>query len=497
MASSTKLEQIAVFFEIGNLFMKSNEFQAKSTCELYHAVHPLELRPSVQSSLYYYLHHVWMGRTKFGAKKRINKKSKFNLKDKIKGSVKNLANNFFNHYQFKNRDRCDVIFNYFIASPHGLGIQKLLAEQCQVQGLRTGIVGFQPNFSGMELSEFNSVLPLRLSNKIPEFNLSSKTCQEIIEQCSYIYSFFAKAYSLKYDPEGYLDLVNLATQIEQKACLLRQLLETIKPKLVILSHGKVLEDTAMQIACHKTNTPSMLIPHGFPQRSLSSLTASFVMSYCPHHDDYLRKISADSTRIMKLGWLEPGVTLTKDFCNSSEHVTQARGKYNILFLSSLSGWKVHRCESLLERVPDILKTLNKMPEVETINVRLRRNEYNDLVIKTLLTACAGSKLRISGIDSPITDDLKECDLIIAFNSTGLLYGSYLNKKAIEIRDPKINSVWGNTVLPSEQVYQINDVFDSEDFSQFVLESPILKGKNVFYNWGYELKAFSECLSGII
>ena len=200
---------------------------------------------------------------------------------------------------------------------------------------------------------------------------------------------------------------------------------------------------------------------------------------------------------MKLGWLEPKVILTDDCYNSSENTIQKRGKYNILFLSSLSGWEVHRCESLLERVPDILKTLNQMPEVETINVRLRRNEYNDLVVKTLLTACAGSKLRISGMNSSITDDLKACDIIISFNSTGILYGPYLNKKAIEIRDPKINSVWGDTVLPSEQVYQINNVFDSKDFSQFILESPILQGKNVFYNWGDELKAFSEYLGEII
>lgn len=485
-------------------FISSDDFQVKTTCELYHAVNPLELRPSVQSSLYYYLHHVWLGRTEFGKGKRVNNKSKFHLKEKLKSSARNLrnsANIFFDNYQLKyqlrNCGQCDVIFNYFISSPHGLGIQKLLADQCHVQGLKTGIVGFSNNILAMELLEFDRVLPLRQRNKVSQFNLSSKICQEIIEQCSYIYSFFEKFHSLKPDPDIYIRLSNLATQIEQNALLLQRLLEKINPKLVILSHGKYLTDTAMHIACKNTNTPSMLIPHGFPQRSLSPLAASFVMSYCPHHDDYLRKISLTSTQVLKLGWLEPRVRLAKDFSISTKHIIKEKGKYNILFLSSLSGWERHRCESLLERVPDILKTLNKMPEVETINVRIRREEYDDLVVKTLLTACAGSKLKISGIDSSVIVDMQACDILISFNSTGVLYGPYLNKKAIEVRDQKINSVWGSTLLPSQQVYQISDVFDSEDFSQFVLESPILKGKNIFYNWGNELKAFSECLSKIV
>lgn len=476
--------------------MIAEDIQTKTTCELYHAVSSPEFRSSVQSSLYYFLHHVWVGRTKYLERARVDNKFNLNLKDKIKHLAKDLKINSFNNEQVKNCDQCDVLFNYFIPSPHGLGIQKLLAQQCQMQRLSTGIVGFS-NLLTMELTDFNNVLPFRQNIRSSKFSLSSKTFQEITQQCSYIYSFLEKHHLLKFDSEGYRYLADLATQIEQNASLLQRLLDKTKPKLVILSHGKVLVDTAMHIACQNTNTPSMLIPHGFPQRSLSPLTASFVMSYCPHHDNYLKKISSNHTRIMKLGWLEPKVTLTEDFYNSSGNVTQKRGKYNILFLSSLSGWKAHRCESLLERVPEILKTLNKIPEVETINVRLRHSECDDLTIKTLLTACAGSKLRISGMNRPITDDLKACDLFISFNSTGVLYGPYLNKKAIEIRDQKINSVWGETVLPKEQVYQIKSTFDAKEFSRFVLESPTLKGKNVFYNWADEPKAFFECLSKIV
>ena len=479
---------------------KPSEVEAKSTCELYHAVNPLELRSSVQSSLYYYLHHVRKGFDDFRNVSIGRNHNKFNLKRQIKDWFKNPRATYRDYKKQVNGNKCDVIFNFFMTSPHALGIQEKLAETCHGHGLKTGIVDRSKNETVIAKfkEEFDNVFILQKIFELSNTNLlSNKSHKDIIEQCQYVHKCLKQFYLFSPNLEDYLYLERIATQIEKKASFLQILLEAASPKLVILSHGKIPEDTAMQIACDKTNTPTMLIPHGFPQRSLSPLSASFVMSYCPHHDDYLRKISLASTKIMRLGWLEPRVTLTNDFYNSSEHVKQERGKYNILFLSSLSGWDRHRCESLLVRVPDILKALNKMPEVGTINVRLRHGEYNDLVIKTLLTACAGSKLRISGIDSPITEDLKACDIVISFNSTGVLYAPYLNKKAIEIRDRQINSVWGGTVLPREQVYQIEDVFDAEDFSQFVLESPILNGESVFYNWGNELQAFSESLSKII
>jgi hypothetical protein len=66
-------------------------------------------------------------------------------------------------------------------------------------------------------------------------------------------------------------------------------------------------------------------------------------------------------------------------------------------------------------------------------------------------------------------------------------------KAIEIRDRTINSVWEETVLPSHQVYQINDHFNSKEFCDFVINSKILQGKDVFYNWGLELESFKKYL----
>ena len=475
---------------------KPCEVEAKTTCELYHAVHPLELRLSVQSSLYYYLHHI---RNKFA-----NPRSR-SLKRQIVDLAKNSSAYLSYKYQLKrNFHECDVIFNFFMPGLHALGIQKKLAEKCQEQGLRTGIVGQKSknrlrDISRLKLEQFEQVISLPENFELFASNTSSKIHREIVDQCKCICSSLEKFNLFNPGSEDCLYLAKLATQVEKNACLLRRLLEVASPKLVILSHGKIPEDAAMQIACNNTGIPSMLVPHGFPQKSLSQLTGSFIMSYCPHHDDYLRQISLTTSQVRGLGWIEPSVTLTDSLCSSvkENHVFDKKEKLNILFLSSLSGWNRHRCQSLLEHVPDILKTLNKMPEVETINVRLRDNEHNDLVVKTLLTACAGSKLRISKISNPIVEDLKACDIVMAFNSTALLYGPYLNKKAIEIRDKKINSVWGDTVLPSEQVYQIGEEFNPHEFTEFVLDSKILKGEEVFYNWGCELKAFSECLGEII
>lgn len=488
--------------ETMSVTVKSDDVQPRTTCEVYHAVGPLDLRPSVQSSFFYYLHHVLARSQSQKSINKFEKRNRFGLKNKIKSLIKNIypSGNSLGKYHSISSYQCDVIFNFFASSPHSLGIQRKLAEQCQLAGLKTGMVGIfaqrrDRNLLAMDLPEFDHIFPLQQFNEIFEFNLPRISRQKIIEQCRHIQLSLEKFGCSSPNASEYL--AECAIQVEKKACIFQRLLEEVNPKIVILSHGKTMEDAAMLIACHKADKKSMLVPHGFPQKSMAPIHASIVTSFGPHHDRYLKDISRSSTQIMKLGWLEPSTTLKNNVCNISDNSSRNKGKYNVLFLSSLYGWEIHRCESLLERVPDILKTLNKMPEIETINVRLRHNEYNDLVIKTLLSSCAGSKLRRSGMNNPISDDLNACDIIISFNSTALLYGPYLNKKSIEIRDQKINSVWGSSVLPSKQVYQINEVFDSQDFCQFILDSPVLKGNSVFYNWGHELKTFSDYLKSIV
>ena len=70
---------------------------------------------------------------------------------------------------------------------------------------------------------------------------------------------------------------------------------------------------------------------------------------------------------------------------------------------------------------------------------------------------------------------------MSFSSAGLLYGPYLNIKSIEIRDDDIDSVWPNSILPKEQVCKIGKAFHSIEFGEFVLQSPVLDGEEVFYN----------------
>lgn len=474
--------------------VSSEQARSKTTCELYYSVDFKKLRASVQSALFHYLHHGPASRKELssicGEQKGVN----INLIDKIKENFKDSSIYFFLKNQFRNRSKCDVIFNFVYGSKHCLGVQRKLAAQCQLQGLRTGIVG-QVYTKGMAADFDDFSTPQELA-KLSGLRESSKIHKEIIEQCKYVQSCLEKEQLFKPNSREYLSLAKLASKVEQKSRILKSLLEIKQPKLVILVHGKVLGDTAMQIACSDTATPTMLFPHGFPQKSLSQLTTSYVMSYSPHHDNYLKEMCSPSTKVIEFGWLEPSVTLINACSDSPSPILKQSGKYNVLFLSSLSGWETHRCESLLEHVPDILKTLHRMPEVETIRVRLRPNERNDLVIKTLLAACVGSKLQISDKCS-IEDDLRECNLIMSFNSTALLYGPYTNKKAVEIRDRSINSVWGSTVLPNKQVFQIDEKFDPDDFSKFILNSQLLEGEKVFYNHGRELTAFSDCLSKII
>jgi hypothetical protein len=461
--------------------------QTKTTCEIYHAVPILELLPSIQSSLYYYLHFNYV--RYFGDKIYDVRVCSKNQKNKLKDLVKEI----YYSIGLKNNDKCDVIFCFL--NDGYLPLQRKLAKECQSQGLRTGIVRNNrstfPNFPEFtETFSLPNIFSPQESSTIP-----LKTEKLIIEQCKYVYSYLEKVPLLGLNPKGYLDLAYLATQVEQQARCMQHLLEKKSAKLVILNNAKDLGETAMQIACTNSGTPSMLILHGFPQRSQYPLLASFVMSYCHHHDDYLRKISSNSSQIRKLGWLEPTITLTENFYTSSQQsdIFKSRGKYNVLFLSQLLGWDVHRCESLVKRLPDIIKSLDKMPEVEIITLRLHPKESNNKLLKTLLAEWGCSKLRISDNFSLI-DDLKACDILMAFSSTGLLYAPYLNRKAVEIRDETINSVWGGTVLPSEQVYQIGKEFNHSEFSSFVLESRILSQEEVFYNYSNELKSFSEFLN---
>jgi hypothetical protein len=459
-------------------------FPIPTTCELYHNVGSAKLSLSVQSALFCYLHHV----TKPPHVKRwpvetIQKNLKY---------VTRFAYQSFSKKAIIKKNKVDILFNYFSPSNHCLGVQINSASQCLKSGLRTGVISSKqipklPEFSHQfHLSEgvisWGSFIPRSKLNKIED-------------ECHEASIILSQQVELGHFSEISSHLVRLATRIEEKASILQHFLEAISPELVVLVHGKMLEDTAMEIACKTIGIPTALIPHGFLQKSYSPLSASYIMSYCPHHDGYLKELSSPENKIIPLGWLEPSVSLGSNKTRSAhrDSFVHSSDKYNILFLSSISGWEIHRCPSLVKRVPEVLKALEEMPEVENIRVRLRPDEAKNLLIQTLLDISGASKLEIS-VNQPIEDDLSRCNTLMSFNSTGVLYGPYLNMRAIEIRDKAINSVWGNSVLPNQQVYQVEGEFDSRDFKDFVVNSPTLLGEKVFYNWKNELSEFSRFIS---
>jgi hypothetical protein len=456
--------------------------QPQTTCELYYKVFDPELRSSVQVALYYYLHS---NSFYYPLTKRVVIQDTFE-------NIVNSSNLFYNFY-FKNSKKCDVIFSFFNINSNFLGIQRQLAKQCLSKGLKTGIVCAEKFFEDVQCSDFIDYFPLSLSHLV-----SSKVKKEVIEQCRKIDRDLEKITSDFKKDRISLKLISMAMCIEKLAIVSKYLLENQRPKLFLSVQAKNIQDIALQMACKEIGIPSLLVPHGFPQRSRYPLTLSLIASYCPHHDNYLKQLSVAPASVVPLGWIEPRANLLDDLDTEIAQTNNSpqREKYNILFLSQISGAKIHRCESLVKLIPDVLKTLEQMPEVQTITMRLRLMEAENNQIKEMLAECGASKLKIS-VNKSLVEDLKATNMLMAFSSTGLLYGPYLNMKAIEIRDRAIDSVWGETVLPREQVYQIGDRFNSKEFSDFITSSKLLKGKNVFYNWGVELESFSQYLESYL
>jgi hypothetical protein len=461
-----------------------------TTCDLYHIAAPNRLSSSVQSALFYLLH----------LDKNISQRKPLptNIIKKIfKAPTQIFYQKGYSTKYSRNSD-LDILFNYFCSSAHGLGVQRKLAQHCSRIGIKSGLVTSKPlnHFSEFEENLYISEKMVTRSSFV-----SKNILRQIMDECSAVDYLLNQNQQSDHGTNNIsLKLTNIAIRIEERASVFQYFLEKIRPKLVVLVHGKMPEDMAMQIACKRNKIKTILIPHGFLQRSYFPLNHSLILSYCPHHDSYLENLSLPSSQIKGLGWLEPSVTLncyseltTRNHENSSSH---SSNKYQVLFLSSMSGWEIHRCPSLVKRVPEVLKTLDEMPEVETIRVRLRPDESKNLLIQTLLTASGASKLEIS-TNPLIEEDLARCNTLISFNSTGALYGPYTNIKAIEIRDPQLNSVWSNSVLPKEQVYQIQEKFDKHEFQEFFRNSPTLTGNQVFYNWKQELTTFNQFLCEFI
>jgi hypothetical protein len=470
-----------------NIFPEINGYN-RTTCDIYSELISTEMRPSVQVSLYQYLHfaHHFFPKKHLHLKKRI-----LNLSED--GYV--LLSRIYRR-RIKRYPDIDVLFNLINPYDNHLGIQKELSRVCSTNGLKTGLLGLFHKIYVKSIRGFDRLFPLGMLPVSPDI-------QRIIsEQCRHLYPKLVKSNEEFLESSDIHDshyaLIRFAMHIEQLAAWNRHLLEATDPRLVILTNAKDPRDAAMQIACEKMDIPSMLIPHGFPQKSQHPISAPWVMSYANHHDDYLKKLCRYPEQVKSLGWLEPRKTLsfnTEDTYNNRGKPERIK-QYDILFLSQFSGSRLHRCASLISRVPDIIQTLDKMKEVESITIRLRLDEMNDPMIVHYLKGLNCSKLKLSKNKS-IYSDLKVHNLLISFSSTGLLYGPYLNIKSIEVRDDDIDSVWPNSILPEEQVYNIGRFYHPIEFREFVRQSPIPNGDEIFYNRGRELERFDEIVHTIL
>lgn len=469
-----------------NFFPEINDYN-RTTCDIYTEFMSTEMRTSVQVSLYQYLHFAHH----FPPKKYLHLKKRFlNLSED--GYV--FLSRIFKR-RIKRYPDIDVLFNLINPYDNHLGIQKELSRICLSIELKTGLLGWFHKIYTMSIRGFDRLFPLGM---LP---VSPKIKKIISEQCRHLYLKMLESNEEFHQLSGIYDslevLIRFAMHIEQLAAWNHHILEATDPRLVILTNAKDPRDAAMQIACEKMDIPSMLIPHGFPQKSQHPISASWVMSYASHHDDYLKKLCRYPEQVKSLGWLEPRKTLSFNIENTYYNRGKPRkiNQYDILFLSQFSGSRLHRCASLISRIPDIIQTLDKMKEVESITIRLRLDEMNDPMIVHFLKGLNCSKLKLSKMKS-IYSDLKVHNLLISFSSTGLLYGPYLNMKSIEVRDDDIDSVWPNSILPKKHVYNIGRSFHPTEFREFVRQSPTPNGNDFFYNRGGELERFAEIVRAI-
>ena len=268
-----------------------------------------EIRPSVQASLYQYLHsnNHFTPHISWALKRKISRfpEDAYIFLSRIHG------------HRLKHYPKFDVLFNLIDLYENQLGIQKELAKICSINGLKTGLLGLFHKIYFKNIRGFDRLLPLGM---LP---VSSNVKKSVLDQCGHLYMKMLESDESHFQcPDINKELIRTAIQIEQLAVWNRRLLEATKPRLVILTNAKDPRDAAMQIAFEQADITSMLIPHGFPQKSQHPISANFVMSYASHHDDYLKKLCRYPEQVKSLGWLEPQKTLF----GRTDHILKNRQK---------------------------------------------------------------------------------------------------------------------------------------------------------------------------
>lgn len=428
-------------------------------------------RASTITSLYHYLNNF-----NIEAKGALTSYAKHMMHHNM-SRISRLINNQNVSLPPNSKQATDLLLHYQNPSQNYLGIQQYVAIAGKKIGLTSTLL--TNTTIQAEVNYFDQTIS---SHHAPS-RVDKKTFSEIQNECR----IFLENLRLSDFPKklGRFDLAILqqtATTIESNMQNKMKMLDDINPRLVILLNPKNPDETALQLACKAQGIPTLFIPHGFPQKSIFPIETDQTTMFCHHNKDYFREIAPNS-QLVPLGWLEPS-TFQKE--RKPKHTNDEK-KQTVLFLSQIGGHKIQRCPSLTNLVPKVLDFLEKSPSVDKILFRLRPYEIANTDVKQIFSEKRFNKIEIV-THEPINTSLDRSDTIISFSSTGLMYGPYLNKKAIEIRDAAINATWGGSVLPETHVYSHEGNWDEKQFEAFFENAPPLLGCNIFCNYQKELDA---------
>jgi len=155
-----------------NIFPAINGYNL-TTCDIYSEFISTEMRPSVQVSLYQYLHF----NHQISLKKHIHlKKRILNLSEDGYVFLSRIYRRRIKRYH-----DIDVLFYLIHPYDNYLGIQKELSRVCSTNGLKTGLLGLFHKIYAMRIRGFDRLFPLGMLTVSPDI-------QRIIsEQCRHLY----------------------------------------------------------------------------------------------------------------------------------------------------------------------------------------------------------------------------------------------------------------------------------------------------------------------
>lgn len=386
---------------------------------------------------------------------------------------------------------CDVLFTMVSPNFRVLGVQQKLAQRCKEMGLRTGII----DLGNRKIEGFDCCYKWH-----PLYPLPNLLKLELLNESYGIFSLLEKRIVLGEVEKrrGVEYLYKYASLVEAYAKSAQVLLESIKPKIVLINSTRYYTNTAMQLACNDNNIISAVTPTGVMGTSQFPVSTSFFMSPAPHYDSYLSELSAGSSKVVPLGCLEPLVAMLDDIdglIKSSSEMN--KGRHKVLILSQHRAAQRIGCPSLLTVLPELIKALKQISQVEKIILRLHPGEKIDSKeVQFILKECNSPKVKITG-EEPLINDLREANMIVSMASYGLLYAPYLNMRGIEIRNPEIDSNFGASILPEEHRFSIANSINVYELADFMRDSTVIYGESTLYNWRREVDAFANTLLTMI